>query len=53
MIKTDQAEWKIWGNHHEPIIDKEKFEMVQDILEFSGIVLEEDELLISKLICGE
>ena len=35
MIKTSQDDWKITKNHHEPIIDKETFEKVQDILKFS------------------
>ncbi|MCI8498400.1 MAG: recombinase family protein [Bacilli bacterium] len=53
MIKTDQIDWKICKNHHNPIVDKETFEMVQKILKFSQIIQEENELLISKLVCGE
>ncbi len=53
MIKTDQIDWKICENHHNPIVDKETFEMVQKILKFSQIIQEENELLISKLVCGE
>ena len=53
MIKTSQDDWKITKNHHEPIIDKETFEKVQDILKFSQIIQEKDELLISKLVCGD
>lgn len=53
MIKTNQDDWKITKNHHEPIMDKETFKKVQDILKFSQIIQEKDELLISKLVCGE
>ena len=51
MIKTDKEEWKIVENHHEGIIDKDKFNAVQNIINFSHIVQDEDELLISKLKC--
>ena len=53
MIKTDKEEWKIVENHHEGIIDKDKFNAVQNIINFSHIVQEENELLISKLKCAE
>ena len=53
MVKTDSKNWKICKNHHEPIIDKKTFETVQNILNYSPIVQEDDELLISKLKCGE
>ena len=53
MVKTDSKNWKICKNHHEPIIDKETFETVQNILNYSPIVQEDDEFLISKLKCGE
>lgn len=53
MVKTDQVDWKICKNHHEPIIDLEKFETVQKILKFSEIVQDENEFLISKLVCGK
>ena len=53
MIKTEKEEWKIVENHHEGIIDKDKFNAVQNIMNFSPIVQEEDELLISRLECAE
>ena len=53
VIKTNPEEWKICENHHEPIIDKETFQTVQNILNFSDIVQEENELLITKIRCGE
>ena len=53
MVKTDSKSWKICTNHHEPIIDKKTFETVQNILNYSPIVQEDDEFLISKLKCGE
>lgn len=51
MIKTNIDEWKICKNHHEPIIDKDKFDTVQKILNFSHIVQDENEYLISKMKC--
>ena len=53
MIKTNQDDWKVCKNHHEPIIDEKTFEIVQKILKFSQIIQEEDELLISNLVCGK
>jgi len=53
LIKTDKNEWKICNNHHEPIINKCIFDDVQRLLNYSKIVLEENEVLISKLICHE
>ena len=53
VVKTSPKEWKICENHHEPIIDKGVFETVQNILNYSTIVQEKSELLISKLRCGE
>lgn len=53
IVKTDSKDWKICENHHEPIIDKETFMRVQNILNFSGIVQDDNELLITKLKCGE
>ena len=53
MVKTDKEEWKIAKNHHEEIIDKDKFNIVQNIINFSHIVQDEDELLISRLECAE
>ena len=32
LIKTDEEDWIITENHHKAIIDKEKFDKVQDIL---------------------
>ena len=53
IVKTNPEEWKICKNHHEPIIDKEIFQTVQNILTFSDIVQDENELLITKIRCGE
>ena len=53
MIKTDKEEWKIIENHHEGIVDRDKFNIVQNIIKFSHIVQDEDEFLISKLRCAE
>lgn len=40
MIKTDQDDWKVCKDHHEPIIDEKTFEIVQKILKFSQIIQE-------------
>lgn len=53
LIKTTPENWKICKNHHEPIVDVEKFETVKKIINFSHIVQDENEYLISKLICSE
>ena len=51
MLKTIKEEWKIVENHHEGIIDKATFLTVQNIINFSHIVQDKDEVLISKLEC--
>ena len=53
IVKTNPEEWKICENHHEPLIDKKTFQTVQNILNFSDIVQDENELLITKIRCGE
>ena len=53
IVKTNPEEWKICESHHEPLIDKETFQTVQNILNFSDIVQDENELLITKIRCGE
>lgn len=53
IVKTNPEEWKICENHHEPLIDKETFQTVQNILNYSDIVQDENELLITKIRCGE
>ncbi len=34
MVKTEKDEWKIVENHHEAIIDNDKFDTVQNMLNF-------------------
>lgn len=53
IVKTESKDWKICEDHHEQIIDRETFMIVQNILNFSEIVQDDNELLITKLKCGE
>jgi len=53
MVKTDKEDWKIVENHHEAIIDKDIFDTVQNMLNFSIAAQDEEEFLISKLECAE
>lgn len=53
LVRVNKDEWKIVENHHKAIIDKDTFDMVQNMINFVHVEEQEDEILLSKLECAE
>lgn len=50
-VKTKKDDWIIVENTHEAIITKEDFNMVQEILNYSPVMLNSDDILLKYLKC--
>lgn len=56
LIDTNEEEWIITKNHHEPIISEEKFNKVQEIIENNNARINKDgkvDLFYGYLKCGD
>lgn len=52
-IKNNQKDWIVIENTHEPIISKDDFNTVQNILNYSKAILEDNDILLRYLKCHE
>ena len=53
LIDVNKDEWIITENHHEPIISKDKFEEVQNILDKQKCSRNSEDILLSYLKCAD
>ena len=53
LVKVSKEDWIVVENTHEAIIDKNDFDTVQRILEFSPNMLKQDDLLLKYLKCHD